>query len=190
MFSIQMLPAREGDAIWVRWGEEEAPYQMLVDTGTEEVGRVLSQKIGALPESQRNFEAVVVTHVDADHIGGLLSCFVDCNIPSDVVVKDFWFNGYIHLDGHGKTSALESLGAVQAERLSQWLITQPWNTLFDGSSICRRDGEPLKIIELPGGMKVTVLGPTVQRLKELKSGWDKEINNALKKSKKHVQLLP
>ncbi|MFO1756567.1 MBL fold metallo-hydrolase [Pseudomonas aeruginosa] len=70
MFSIQMLPAREGDAIWVRWGEEEAPYQMLVDTGTEEVGRVLSQKIGALPESQRNFEAVVVTHVDADHIGG------------------------------------------------------------------------------------------------------------------------
>ena len=176
-----MLPAREGDAIWVRWGKEHTPYQMLVDTGTEEVGKALSQKINALPESQRNFEAIVVTHIDADHIGGLLSCFVDCDKPSGVIVKDFWFNGYMHLDGRRSSSTLEKLGAVQAERLTKWLSTQPWNTLFDGGSICRREGEPLKVIELAGGMKVTVLGPTVQRLMELKPKWDEEIKIALQK---------
>lgn len=182
MLSIQMLPAREGDAIWVRWGEEHNLYQMLVDTGTEEIGKALSQRFSALPESQRNFEAVVVTHIDADHIGGLLSCFVDYDKPSGVIVKDFWFNGFKHLDGRKSSSVLEKLGAVQAEKFTNWLSAQPWNTLFDGGSICRQEGEPLKVIELAGGMKVTVLGPTVQRLKELKPKWDKEIKLALQKN--------
>ncbi|UVL11441.1 MBL fold metallo-hydrolase [Pseudomonas rhodesiae] len=181
MFSIQMLPAREGDAIWIRWGEEHTPYQMLIDMGTEEIGKTLSQKISALPQAQRTFEAIVVTHIDADHIGGFLSCFVDSDKPSGVSVKDFWFNGYMHLDGRRSSSTLEALGAVQAERLTNWLITQPWNTLFNGGAICRREGEPLEVIELAGGMKVTVLGPTVQRLKELKPEWDKEIKIATQK---------
>jgi hypothetical protein len=176
-----MLPAREGDAIWVRWGEKCRPYQMLIDMGTEEVGKTLSQKISALPEAHRIFEAIVVTHIDADHIGGLLSFFVDSDKPSGVLVKDFWFNGYVHLDGRRSSSTLEKLGAVQAERLTNWLTTQPWNALLDGGSVCRREGEPLKVIELAGGMKVTVLGPTVQRLKELKPDWDKEIRIATHK---------
>lgn len=181
MLSIQMLPAREGDAIWVRWGEKCSPYQMLIDMGTEDVGKVLRQKISALPEAQRIFEAIVVTHIDADHIGGLLSFFVDSEKPPGVSVKDFWFNGYLHLDGRRSSSTLEKLGAVQAERLTNWLISQPWNTLLDGGSICRREGEPLKVIELAGGMRVTILGPTVQRLKELKPDWEKEIRIATQK---------
>ena len=181
LFSIQMLPAREGDTIWVRWGDEQTPYQMLIDTGTEAAGIELNNKISLLPESQRNFEAIVVTHIDADHIGGLLSCFVDCDEPLEVIVKDYWFNGYKHLDGRNISPALEGLGAVQAERLTEWLGTQPWNNLYGGASICRKEGEPLKVIELAGGMKVTVLGPTMQRLEKLKPEWNKEINNALQK---------
>lgn len=182
MFSIQMLPAREGDTIWVRWGDEHTPYQMLVDTGTEATGKELNHKISALPESQRNFEAIVVTHIDADHIGGLLSCFVDCDKPLGVIVKDYWFNGYKHLDGRRSSSALEGLGAVQAERLTKWLNAQPWNNLYGGGSICRQEGEPLKVIGLAGGMKVTVLGPSVQRLEKLKPEWDKEIEYVLQKT--------
>ncbi len=178
-----MLPAREGDAILVRWGEKHPHYQMLVDMGIEETGKEINDKISGLPDEQRTFEAVVVTHIDADHIGGLLSCFVDCEEPC-AIVKDFWFNGYMHLDGHRSNSALEGLGVAQAERLSEWLSTQPWNNLYDGGSICRIEGEPLKVIELAGGMKVTVLGPTMQRLEKLKSEWDKEIKKVLQKKQK------
>ena len=181
MFSIQMLPAREGDAIWVRWGEKCNPYQMLIDMGTEEIGKKLSQRFSALPETHRIFEAIVVTHIDADHIGGLLSFFVDSDKPSGALVKDFWFNGYKHLDGRRSSSTLEILGTDQAERLTNWLTNQPWNASFDGGAVCRREGESLKVIELAGGMKVTVLGPTVQRLKELKPDWDKEIRIATQK---------
>ncbi|MGY2796129.1 hypothetical protein ACVWV0_000305 [Ewingella americana] len=187
MFSIQMLPAREGDTIWVRWGDEHTPYQMLVDTGTEAAGKELNHKISELPESQRKFEAIVVTHIDADHIGGLLSCFIDCYPPLGVEVGDYWFNGYKHLDGRRVSSDLEKLGAVQAERLTEWLKTQPWNKSFEGGSICRQEGEPLKVVELAGGMKITVLGPRVDRLESLKPEWDKEIRLALQKSQnKHT----
>ncbi|MCF8581683.1 hypothetical protein L2X67_17895 [Enterobacter ludwigii] len=187
MFSIQMLPAREGDAILVRWGEEHSPYQMLVDMGVEETGKEFNDKISGLPDTQRTFEAVVVTHIDADHIGGFLSCFVDCDEPC-AIVKDFWFNGYMHLDGRRSSSSLEGLGAVQAERLTTWLSTQPWNDCYDGGSVCRSEGEPLKVIELAGGMKVTVLGPTMQRLEKLKPEWDKEINKALQKKQKKLSV--
>ncbi|PVZ41018.1 MBL fold metallo-hydrolase [Pseudomonas sp. CC120222-01a] len=179
-----MLPAREGDAIWVRWGDTDNPYQMLVDMGTEEVGRLIWQEISRLPESQRTFEAVVVTHIDADHIGGLLSCFVDQEQPSGVLVKDFWFNGYAHLEAKTSTAPLESLGAVQGERLTKWLLTQSWNRSFGGDAICRRDGEPLRTVELPGGMQVTVLGPTVKRLNALKPQWEQEIRIATQKAEK------
>ena len=44
-----MLPAREGDAILVRWGEEHSPYQMLVDMGGRGTGKSLMIKLAACP---------------------------------------------------------------------------------------------------------------------------------------------
>jgi hypothetical protein len=47
-----------------------------------------------LPESGRKFDLLVVTPVDVDHIGGILSCFADLadSIPG-LSFNDVWFNG-------------------------------------------------------------------------------------------------
>jgi len=181
MLKLQLLPAREGDAIWVRWGNPEAPHQMMIDMGTEETGRQIRERIIALPEAQRAFELIVITHVDRDHIGGVLSCMVDSAPLAGFTVKDFWFNGFAHLDGRKPGNLLESMGAVQGERLSDWLKTQHWNRHFDGGPVCCEKTLPLPCLDLEGGMRLTILGPTVERLNDLKPVWSKEVREAMQK---------
>lgn len=186
MLTLQLLPAREGDAIWVRWGCPESPYQMLIDVGTHETGMELRERIKALPEDRRSFELIVITHIDRDHIGGLLSCLVDSDPIPGFTSKDFWFNGLVHLDWLERKTALESMGAIQGERLSRWLGTQSWNKLFAGGPICCDKSRPLPQQELEGGMRLTVLGPTARRLDELKPVWRNEVETALKKSQQNT----
>ncbi|ALE00500.1 ComEC/Rec2 family competence protein [Pseudomonas syringae] len=182
MLTLQLLPAREGDALWVRWGSPDTPYQMLIDMGPQETGTELRERISALPEDQRSFELIVVTHIDRDHIGGLLSCLVDVEPLPGLTAKDIWFNGFAHLDGSKHQGKFESMGPAQGERLSHWLGKQNWNKSFAGGPVCCETGMPLPHRDLEGGMRLTVLGPTAKRLSELKSVWRKEIETALKKA--------
>ncbi|WDU60785.1 hypothetical protein LRS56_18170 [Pseudomonas poae] len=180
MLEIQFLPAREGDSIWLRWGKDLA-FQMLIDMGTVQTGLALRKRLEALPENGRKFELIVVTHIDCDHINGALSALVDNAPIPGVTVKDFWFNGLAHLDYNPNSDALEELGAVKGEMLSEWLKDKPWNHHFNGGPVFRDPSKPAPVIELADGLRITVLGPTPQRLKQLLPTWQKEWREALAK---------
>lgn len=184
MLTMQLLPADEGDAIWIQWGNSELPYQMLVDMGTKQTGQNLHNRMNALPQNKRIFELIVVTHVDCDHINGVLTGLVEPgNIPG-LVIKDFWFNGFSHLN-HSKTmSSLESMGAVQGNKLGDWLESKSWNRHFDYGPIYRPESGSLPTIELAGGLRLTILGPTLKRLRELLPTWRREWEQALRKLEK------
>ena len=48
---LAMLPARQGDALWIEWGER--PWRLLVDMGTQSVGKALRRRIAALPDATK-----------------------------------------------------------------------------------------------------------------------------------------
>lgn len=180
---VRSLPARQGDALWIRWGDG-LRRQLLVDMGTEEVGQALRARIGALPEDQRRFELLVVTHVDRDHIGGVLTGLVEPDPLPGFELNDVWFNGWLHLDGRTAPKAgpsLESMGPAQGERLSRWLEKGPWNEAFERGPITRVTGQPLHRIELPEGLGLTVIGPPPERLVEFQPTWKQEVEKALRK---------
>ena len=136
---LTFLDARQGDAIWVRWGEGR---QLLVDMGTSGTGRALADRFRALPEDQRAFELLVVTHVDTDHIGGVLTGLVDPAEPVPVTFADVWFNGWEHLNGlvpADERSQLEPMGGVQGELLTAWLRDHAWNDAFGRAAAIRTD---------------------------------------------------
>lgn len=192
MLELTMLPARQGDALWIRWGDTHGRYQLLVDMGTEDSGEAVRKRLEALDESQREFELLVVTHVDGDHIGGVLSCLAEADLIPGLAFKDVWFNGWVHLEG-GQTNAssggrepsagLESFGPAQGERFTKWLIRQPWNRAFDGKQVARQpNSSPIKVT-LADGLALTVLGPTPDRLRALIPKWRDEVEAALEKGK-------
>lgn len=183
MLEVTMLPARQGDALWIRWGEPDEPHQLLVDMGTEEIGERLGARILALPEDRRIFDLLVVTHVDRDHIGGVLTCLADEDAPTipGLRIDDVWFNGWPQISGVVAGATLEPMGAAQGERLGDWLAARAWNASFGGGAVVRTPGVEPTSIPLAGGMTLTVLGPTPERLLELKPAWVDEVQAAIAK---------
>jgi beta-lactamase superfamily II metal-dependent hydrolase len=182
MFQITLLPAAQGDALWIEYGKGVKVHRVLVDGGVQATGSVLKERIEKLPEKQRVFELGVVTHVDLDHILGMLSLLK--KPPAGLVFNDFWFNAWKHLPKSPTDDSV--LGAKMGEELSFLLEkrkNQRWNDAFGGKAVSVGMRLPakasgLKTITLAGGMKLTVLGPTGKRLADLKPVWEKEIKAA------------
>jgi hypothetical protein len=201
--TLTMMPAAEGDALWLRWGPADDRRQLLIDLGVHATGLAFLEMIEELPVEQRHFDLLVVTHVDTDHIYGILSALVDPEDgpPEGLRFGDVWFNGWTHLCGekvpvfdlaeaefandakrHFFGNAFESYGGPQGEQFSFWLRKELWNHAFDGGPVVRADKDALgPTVELAHGLRVTVLGPTTARLANLQNEWRKDVAAALKK---------
>jgi hypothetical protein len=172
MLQLEMLPAREGDCLILTYGDPDTPRRVLIDGGrTATYNTDLKTTLDQIPEAQRTFELVVVTHVDRDHIEGILAMLKDTNRP--IQFRDLWFNGYDHLFGR-----TESFGPYQGELLTTEIRNQqlPWNLEFEGRSIETRAGA--NPIELKGGLQLTILSPTREKLEALIPKWEKECTEA------------
>ena len=53
MLRIEMLPANQGDCLWIEYGDPKKPRQILIDGGTSGSIKPLVAKVKALPASRR-----------------------------------------------------------------------------------------------------------------------------------------
>ena len=173
MFRIEMLPAGHGDCLWIEYGDPKAPRRVLIDGGAAGTyKRALRERLRGLRENERRFELLVVTHIDADHITGILELLEDSETRFQA--RDIWFNGYRHLPDEKP----ETLGPVQGERLTDLLAKRPWNREFkEAAVVVQADGE-LPRLQLEGGLVLTLLSPTPGKLADLKPEWEKEVRKA------------
>jgi beta-lactamase superfamily II metal-dependent hydrolase len=171
MMKIEMLPADHGDCLWIEYGEPGEVRRVLIDGGTPGTyQRALRARLLMLPAEQRRFELLIVSHVDADHIGGALALLKDRKLG--VRYEDIWFNGLKHLTP-------DELGPAQGDSLTDEIEDQglPWNTRFNGKGVVVLDGK-LPVHELPGGLKLTLLSPTPTQLAKLRPVWEKATKRA------------
>ncbi|MGV1045125.1 ComEC/Rec2 family competence protein [Limnohabitans sp.] len=162
MFSVTALPASFGDCLWIEYGPIEAPYALLIDAGPSAPSG-LKARLQDLAARQGKLELVVVTHVDADHIGGMLTLLE--NDFYGVPVRDFWFNAFRHLPG-------ETFGEKQGERLTGLLLEKKvtWNAELNNAALMVGDGDYPQF-SLPGGAVITLLSPDAGQLAALKRKW-------------------
>jgi beta-lactamase superfamily II metal-dependent hydrolase len=182
IFRIDLLPAREGDCLWIEYGDCVHPNRILVDGGRNLAWETLRERISALPAQQRQFELMILSHVDADHLEGLLA-LVQAKNPL-ISFKDVWFNGQRHLE-HS-----EELGPVQGEAFTDALQRNgwPWNDAFGGKSVVVPDDGKLPVRILAGGMRLTLLSPTWNKLEQLRCVWDEELKKAGLRGKKEPDV--
>ena len=177
MFTIEMLPAGHGDALWIEYGETDNPHRILIDGGPrlkvtrQRIRELIEERVVPRPDGMQDFELMVVTHIDADHITGMLRLMEERDIPLDP--RDLWFNGYHHLP-------TDVLGAKQAENLTTAIKRRDlrWNADFAEAAVVVPDEGDLPQIELPGGMCLTLLSPTNDELRALRPVWEKEVKKA------------
>jgi beta-lactamase superfamily II metal-dependent hydrolase len=169
VFSIEMLPAAQGDSLWIEYGPDDGPVRrILIDAGMVATYDIIRQRILDLDEDDRCFELLVITHVDSDHIEGAIPLLQD-KIPG-LQWGEVWFNGY----RHASEFTQDKLGALQGEYLSVLIDKAgvPWNEAFGGGPIVTRENEKLPHANF-SGMKLTVLSPTPERMRKLAAEWEK-----------------
>lgn len=169
-----MLPAAHGDCLLVEYGTTNDVHRMLIDGGVARTYNVLRSELERVPEKQRHFELIVVTHVDADHIEGIVKLLSDDNLG--LRVREIWFNGLQHLD----ECAPLHLGGVQGEYLSA-LIGQraiPWNSAGENRPIHAASDAALPCFALPGDLQLTILSPTRETMAKMAEAWESEVQKA------------
>lgn len=168
IFRVHVFPAQRGDALWIEYGPAATPFRILVDGGITKTGReYLIGLIDGLGDSR--IDLLVVTHIDLDHIQGVIALLKD--LPPKVKIDRVWFNGWEQLP----RLPLQPQGVAEGIALSKQLEARfkpVWNHDAGGSWIgVGPEGAP-RIIALPGGMVATVLSPDNDKLLALRDIWD------------------
>lgn len=175
---IEMLPAGHGDCLWIEYGDGPKTQRVLVDCGSGHTYKKgLRPRIEAQDKAQRTFELFIMSHIDEDHIGGGLALFKEAKTLG-VDFGDVWFNGWRHLKQYGNLNARQ--GEIFSELADQGGYR--WNGWRDNKAIVLpEDGSLLPPYKLPGGLVLTLLSPTVDKLRALAPKWEKEIKALGKK---------
>lgn len=167
MFRLRMLPADDGDCLILDYGSQDRQHHVVIDGGRRSTYRSSLRpalvEIGARGES---IDLMVLSHIDADHIEGLLELIQDPDLP--VGVDQVWYNGFDQL------SDLEAFGPKQGDVFSDGLrrLSWPWNADFDGGAVAVRH-RSLPEIKVAGGLKITLLTPTMTALARLRTDWER-----------------
>lgn len=104
---IEPLKAGYGDCIFVTISYDGKEFIIMIDGGISltyshrgRLGRkedgVLKSKLKQLKEDDRKIDLLIITHVDDDHIGGVLKWFED-QLPSADFVQQIWMNDDIEV---------------------------------------------------------------------------------------------
>ena len=176
-FRIKLLAAQHGDCIWIEYGEPGTTRHVLVDGGPLGAFGALRTHVESLPAEARDVELLVVTHIDADHIDGIVKLLRHPELG--LTFREVWFNGWPQLERslaggvYSAATTADTRGAVSGGALDLTLVRggQKCNERFRGfAAFVANDGE-LPRARLPGGLELTLLSPTMEKLQALRAVW-------------------
>jgi hypothetical protein len=170
MFTIEMLAANHGDGLWLEYGSPGDTHHVLIDGGPPYAKDVIAAR---LERAGDQLELLVISHVDFDHVGGIVSLLA--RLPDGTRIDDVWFNGFRHLPD----APADVLGAVQGEMVSAAIQKRelPWNAAFDHAAVAVPAPDRLPTRELPGGLRLTLLAPPLTALAALAPKWRQEVED-------------
>lgn len=192
---ISILKAGHGDSILVETSIDNEVFRILIDGGPPEcferrqggkkIAGPLKKMLDEMYEKGERVDLTILTHVDDDHIGGLLKACRYVKYRS-VVANDVWFNSgrlisqefespvplnsSIWIDDPENPLTSISQGVELDEILQENCSSPRRLRLVDGSEIPFKHG------------KIVILSPTESQLRSLLKKWAKEQPDSLTSS--------
>ena len=171
-FKIKILSVGTGDAIQIQFkGIDEIVSNVLIDGGyVGSYKRTLKQLLLELKDEGQNIDLWCISHIDADHIGGVLAFFQDPDFSNIDFVKLWWFNHELPVN-----SATSLISVGQGRKVREYLVKNNKCPPFPITNQI-----PSLII---GGTKLTVLSPDVNGYNQMTKLWENESFNPLNPQK-------
>ena len=113
-FSLDVRRARKGDCLLLHYGSKNEPGLVMIDGGPKSVygphlkprSRRSGQRAGSATMSRSKWTLLMVSHVDDDHIQGILDLTSELKDaqregqPQLIQVLSFWHNSFDEIIGH------------------------------------------------------------------------------------------
>lgn len=196
-FAISFLKAFNGDCIHINYYHEGSPLNLIIDGGisktysyrnpkrkSEIVYGELYHLIKSIQDSEQNVDLLILTHVDEDHIAGILKWIKSDSIFKKTV-KEVWFNSgsiikkefekninsdydnelRLELDYDNTDTSIR-----QGVKFEQFIRD---NNIWKEKLIQSLDKIPFS------GLEFTILSPNEDKLNRLLGKWKKEKPNSL-----------
>ena len=193
-----VLQARYGDSLILEYGTKSKPKYMLIDGGPARVyDNYLRPELEYIADNGGSLDAVVLSHVDRDHVTGLLNLFAELRInDADEVerligIDDLWINSFDKSIDTGNDIAstlsrvfsntphnksvlknagvsLDSIAEGNRLKLMSKALKIPINSKFKGKLVTvEKFRKPFKL----NNITLQIVGPTQKNLDELKQEW-------------------
>ena len=197
MLSIKLFPAEYGDCIMLSIGKENQ-YNILIDGGLSKTyQKYIKSQIQHIKEKRQKIGLLVCTHMDNDHICGLIQVLKEMN--SDFI-DNVWYNGFLQIVNSRFYSQKENSFTDRDNKILDEIISQgvvsdaeqeiginegmslgvlieeskiPFNLVVEGRAICSELVE--NRYEIATNIFITVLGPSINNIIELEDHWKKEM---------------
>ena len=202
MVQLKSYPARNGDAFLVKASVD--PFAFLIDGGySDTFHRYIKSDLEDLATNGYALDLVVATHIDADHISGLLSFFSlngSAQEPAFIPVREVLHNSLRSLATlNGNKAAMRQDDKALLRDIRQQGFQQSKKANSQGQEISARQGNSLAQLLCEGGYqwnmhagetpiggngiitlnfsqsKITILGPSETRLDALMKWWTSEV---------------
>lgn len=214
MLVLEALRAKHGDALLLHSGTAAKPRLVVVDGGPPGVYNdavkprllELHDQRGLAADVALEIALMMVSHIDADHIAGLLELTSKLrqaqveSKPRLCKIKRFWHNSFDDILGntdaalaatgssfgaadlggilpHDGSALLASVGEGRALRDLVRAMDLEGNPPFDGLVMA-----PARTVKV-GDLNLTVVAPSKDNLLTLQKKWDKEVKPKLKSAK-------
>ncbi|MEX2105261.1 MAG: hypothetical protein WD810_00030 [Solirubrobacterales bacterium] len=202
VFSLEALRAEFGDSLLLRYGHAADPRLVLIDGGPSGVYKdALAPRLAELVDARGGslpIELVVVSHVDKDHVRGILdlseALLEDEDLEQQLEVKGLWHNAFDDLLGPAVSTELETsdgtqpaeveaviAGVAEGEGLRDNADRLNWTLNPDFDEFVMAPEEGGATVDL-GPLRITVVGPRQAEIEKLRVEWAKE-QAKLKKAK-------
>ena len=184
---IQFLPAYNGDSIYINYEHEGESVHILIDGGTaltyeskgkknEVIDGALKTLLAQLREAKQKINLLILTHIDDDHIGGILK-WMEKDAKAIEMIENIWFNSGRSIakflnDAQVKIPEIPLVPDTTTETGVNQGVTFEKNIrdkeIWDEAVI--RQQQSLRF----RGLEFKILSPSTANLKELHDKWEKE----------------
>jgi hypothetical protein len=148
IFTLEALKARHGDALLLHYGDAAKPRVALIDGGPSgtwptvrgrlEELRAHAEQIGTLRDGRLGIDLAVVTHLDDDHVHGILDLSDDLVTRSDKSqdapwkITGLWMN---HFDDLSQGDSDHLLSATDTAELQSLAASAPTEGLRSSAAV-------------------------------------------------------